>query len=149
VSTSSQSIAERVLRLVGHPEVIDRPWFATGRGRAEHTDELDEMVGGWIAKRSAAEVTAAFEEAQAAIAPIYDVRDVFADPQYAALGTIASVEDDELGAIKMQNQLFRMSGTPGRIRWSGRTQGHDTAEVLAELGVDAAALEDLRSRGVA
>ena len=30
------SIAERVLRLVGHPEIIDEPWFATGRERAEH-----------------------------------------------------------------------------------------------------------------
>jgi crotonobetainyl-CoA:carnitine CoA-transferase CaiB-like acyl-CoA transferase len=149
VSTSSQSIAERVLRLVGRGDLIDRPWFATGRGRAEHTDELDDAVGAWIAKRGAADVSAAFEEAQAAIAPIYDVRDVFADPQYAALGTIASVEDEELGAIKMQNQLFRMSETPGRIRWSGRPHGHDTAEVLAGLGIDAAALADLRARGVA
>ncbi|HJW49152.1 MAG TPA: CoA transferase [Candidatus Limnocylindria bacterium] len=149
VSTSSQSIADRVLRLVGRADLIDRPWFATGRGRAEHADELDEVVGAWIAERTAADVSATFEEAQAAIAPIYDVRDVFTDPQYAALGTIASVEDDELGAIKMQNQLFRMSETPGRIRWSGRPHGHDTAEVLGELGVDPAALAELRARGVA
>ena len=149
VSTSSQSIAERVLRLVGHPEVIDRPWFATGRERAEHADELDRVVGGWIAARTASEVSAAFEEAQAAIAPIYDVRDIFTDPQYAALGTIASVDDADLGRIKMQDQLFRMSATPGRIRWSGRRHGHDTAAVLAEVGVDAVALADLRARGVA
>ncbi|TME85502.1 MAG: CoA transferase, partial [Chloroflexi bacterium] len=45
--------------------------------------------------------------------------------------------------------LFRMSETPGRIRWSGRPQGHDTAAVLAEIGVDADALADLRARGVA
>ena len=149
VSTSSQSIAERVLRLVGRADLIDRPWFATGRGRAEHGEELDEVVGAWIAKRTAADVSAAFEEAQAAIAPIYDVRDIFTDPQYAALGTIASVEDDELGGIKMQNQLFRMSATPGQIRWSGRPHGHDTAEVLSELGLDSTALADLRARGVA
>ena len=149
VSTSSQSVAERVLRLVGRADLIDRPWFATGRERAAHADELDEVVGGWIAKRSAKAVSAAFEEAQAAIAPIYDVRDIFTDPQYAALGTVASVDDDELGRIKMQNQLFRMSETPGRIRWSGRPQGHDTAAVLAEIGVDADALADLRARGVA
>jgi len=149
VSTSSQSVAERVLRLVGNAEIIDRSWFATGRGRAEHADELDKVVGGWIAQRTAADVTAAFEKAQAAIAPIYDVRDIFADPQYAALGTVAFVDDDELGGIKMQNQLFRMSETPGRIRWSGRPHGHDTAQVLAEIGVDAPALVELRASGVA
>ena len=43
VSTSAQSIAERVLRLVGHPEVIDEPWFASGHGRAEHVDLLDAL----------------------------------------------------------------------------------------------------------
>jgi crotonobetainyl-CoA:carnitine CoA-transferase CaiB-like acyl-CoA transferase len=138
-----------VLRLVGRADLIDRPWFATGRERAEHADELDEVVGGWIAKRSADAVSSAFEQAQAAIAPIYDVRDIFADPQYEALGTVVSVDDDELGRIKMQNQLFRMSETPGRIRWPGRPVGHDTAAVLAEIGVDAAALAELRARGVA
>jgi crotonobetainyl-CoA:carnitine CoA-transferase CaiB-like acyl-CoA transferase len=148
VSTSSQSVAERVLRLVGRADLIDHRWFATGRGRAEHADELDEVVGGWIAKRTAAEASRAFEEAQAAIAPIYDVRDVFTDPQYAALGTIATVDDRELGRVRMQNQLFRMSETPGRIRWSGRPHGHDTAEVLAGIGIDAAALAELRARGV-
>ena len=149
VSTSSQSIAERVLRLVGRPDLVGEPWFATGRGRAAHADELDAIVGGWIAARPSAEVMALFEDAQAAIAPVYDVRDIFSDPQYAALGTIVEVPDEELGHLKMQDQLFRMSATPGRIRWSGRTHGHDTAAVLAAVGIDGAALADLRSRGVA
>jgi crotonobetainyl-CoA:carnitine CoA-transferase CaiB-like acyl-CoA transferase len=137
------------MRLVGRSDVVAEPWFATGRGRAGHADELDAAVGDWIAARTAAEVTAAFEEAQAAIGPVYDVRDIFSDPQYAALGTIVEVPDEELGRVKMQDQLFRMSATPGRIRWPGRPHGHDTAEVLAGIGVDAAALADLRRRGIA
>ncbi len=148
VSTSSQSVAERVLRLVGRADVVELPWFRTGRGRAEHADELDRIVGDWIAARGARDVIAAFKEAQAAIAPVYDVRDIMADPQYAAIGTIAEVDDPELGRIKMQDQLFRMSATPGRIRWAGRPHGHDTADVLAEIGVGAAELANLRARGV-
>ena len=66
VSTSSQSIAERVVRLVGRPDLIEQPWFATGQQRAQHADELDDAVGGWIAARSTAEVIAAFEAAEAA-----------------------------------------------------------------------------------
>ncbi|MEE2815105.1 MAG: CoA transferase, partial [Actinomycetota bacterium] len=56
VSTSAQSIAERVVALVGRPELADEPWFATGAGRAEHADLLDEAVGGWIARHSRAQV---------------------------------------------------------------------------------------------
>ncbi|MGN6426010.1 MAG: CaiB/BaiF CoA transferase family protein [Leifsonia sp.] len=148
VSTSSQSIAERVMRLVGREDVVAEPWFATGHSRAEHADELDAAVGSWIAARPTAEVVSAFEEAQAAIAPVYDVRGILADPQYRALGTVQTVPDDELGPVKMQNVLFRLSGTPGGIRWAGRRHGQDTDAVLAEIGVAPEQLAALRERGV-
>lgn len=148
VSTSSQSIAERVMRLVGRADLIARPWFATGHQRAEHADELDAAVSAWIGARSTADVLAGFEAAEAAVGPVYDVRGVMADPQYEALGTVQTVEDDELGPIKMQNVLFRMADTPGAIRWPGRPHGRDTDEVLAELGLSADRIAELRERGV-
>jgi len=147
VSTSAQSIAERVMRLVGRPELIDEPWFATGADRARHADVLDAAVGDWIAQRSRTEVLAAFEKAEAAVAPIQDVRDVMADPQYQALDTITTVDDPELGPLRMQNVLFRLSATPGAIRWSGRPHGADTDPVLTELGLTEAELTTLRQEG--
>jgi crotonobetainyl-CoA:carnitine CoA-transferase CaiB-like acyl-CoA transferase len=148
VSTSAQSIAERVMRLVGHPEVIDQPWFRSGVERARHAEELDSMVGAWIAQRPFAEVVRAFEEAEAAVAPIYDIRDVMSDPQFQALGSILTVPDADLGPIKMQNVMFRLSETPGRVRWSGRRIGQDNDEVYRELGVGAERLQELREKGV-
>jgi crotonobetainyl-CoA:carnitine CoA-transferase CaiB-like acyl-CoA transferase len=147
VSSSAQSVAERVMRLVGHPGFVDEPWFATGTGRAAHADEIDAAVGGWIARHDREEVVAAFEKAQAAVAPIYDVRDVLADPQFQALGTVASVEDEELGPIRMQNVLFRLSATPGAIRWGGRPHGADTTAVLTELGLSGPQIDALREEG--
>ncbi|SDK09084.1 CaiB/BaiF CoA transferase family protein [Streptomyces indicus] len=147
VSTSAQSIAERVMQLVGRPELSLEPWFATGAGRAAHADVLDEAVGSWIAARSRAEVVTAFERAEAAVAPVQDVRDVMADPQYAALDTVTTVDDPDLGPLRMQNVLFRLSDTPGGIRWTGRAHGADTDEVLAELGLSAGEIEELRTEG--
>ncbi|MGC3001818.1 CaiB/BaiF CoA transferase family protein [Streptomyces sp. G35A] len=147
VSTSAQSVAERVMRLVGRPELIDEPWFATGADRARHADLLDEAVGGWIARHTRADVLAAFEKAEAAVAPVQDVRDVMADPQYQALDTITTVDDPELGPLRMQNVLFRLSGTPGAIRWAGRPHGADTEEVLSGLGLAPAELAALRAEG--
>ncbi|RJL22968.1 CaiB/BaiF CoA transferase family protein [Bailinhaonella thermotolerans] len=148
VSTSSQNIAERVMRLVGRPDVVDEPWFATGAGRVEHGEELDAAVAAWVARHTREEVLAAFEAAEAAVAPIYDVRDVMADPQFAALDTLTSVPDPELGSVRMQNVLFRLSETPGGIRWAGRPHGADTGEVLGALGVPEAELAALREKGV-
>ncbi|WP_155371243.1 CaiB/BaiF CoA transferase family protein [Catellatospora vulcania] len=149
VSTSAQAIAERVMHLVGHPEVIAQPWFATGAGRAAHADELDAHVGGWIAVRDLDEVTKAFDEAQAAVAPIYDIADVFADPQFAALDSITTVEDPALGPLRMPNVLYRMSQTPGRIGWTGRLRGADNDTVYRErLGLTEDELTALRDTGV-
>ncbi|GGR71896.1 CoA transferase [Streptomyces humidus] len=147
VSTSAQSVAERVMRLVGRPDLIDEPWFATGVGRAAHADVLDEAVGAWIAARTRTDVLAAFEKAEAAVAPVQDVRDVMTDPQYQALDTVTAVDDPELGRIRMQNVLFRLSATPGAIRWAGRPHGADTESVLTELGLTPAELSALRTEG--
>jgi crotonobetainyl-CoA:carnitine CoA-transferase CaiB-like acyl-CoA transferase len=149
VSTSAQSIAERVMTLVGHPEVIDLPWFSSGETRAQHADELDEMVGGWIAARDADEVVKVFVEAHAAVASVYDVSDVFEDPQYQALDTVTTVEDADLGPLRMPNVLYRLSETPGQIRFTGRAHGADTTDVLGELaGLEPAAVAQLHDQGV-
>nr|WP_279588938.1 CoA transferase [Amycolatopsis granulosa] len=147
VSTSAQSIAERVMRLVGRPDLIDEPWFASGAERAKHADELDEAVGAWIGQRSRDEVIAEFEAAQAAVAPIYDAADIVADPQFRALGTIHEIEDPELGPTLVQGPIFRLSDHDGVIAHTGRPHGADTADVLGELGFSAADIARLRAEG--
>jgi crotonobetainyl-CoA:carnitine CoA-transferase CaiB-like acyl-CoA transferase len=149
ISTSAQNIAERVMHLVGHPEVVNEPWFASGAERAKHADLLDEMVGGWIARRPFTEVVATFEEAQAAVAPIYDITQVMADPQYQALESITTVDDPELGPLKMQNVMFRLSDTPGAIKWTGKPRGADNAAVYSELlGLKTEQIQVLAEKGV-
>nr|WP_273847329.1 CoA transferase [Rubrobacter calidifluminis] len=148
ISTSAQNVAERVMKLVGHPEFIQESWFATGRGRAEHADELDEVVSRWIAERTQDEVIKEFEKAGAAVAPIYDISDIMRDPQYQALESITTVDDPELGPVKMQNVLFRLSETPGEIRWPGPKLGEHNREVYAALGLDERDLKELSAKGV-
>lgn len=150
ISTSATSVAERVMRLVGHPEVIEEDWFASAKGRAEHVDQLDSYVAEWIGARSEAEVTAAFAEAQAAVAPVYTAEDLLADPQVQALDMIPEVADEDLGTMRMTGPLFRMSATPGRIRHTGPSEvGADTESVLSkDLGMSPEEIEELRDRGI-
>ncbi|SCE66423.1 Crotonobetainyl-CoA:carnitine CoA-transferase CaiB [Micromonospora coriariae] len=149
ISTSADSIARRVLTLVGHPEVIDEPWFATGRQRAQHADLLDGYVGEWIGARTRDEVLRAFEEAGAAVAPVYKPSELLDDPQVRALDLVTTVDDPDLGPVRMQNVLWRMNRTPGRIRFTGRALGADTDAVLGdELGLSVEELAALRERDV-
>ena len=147
ISTSAHNVAERVMKLVGHPEVISEPWFETGRGRAQHGDQLDVMVGSWIGDRDLDDVVEQFEKASAAVAPVYDIADIFEDPQYKALDSITTIDDEDLGPIRMQNLMFRLSATPGAIKWGGRGIGADNKAVYGELGIDTEELAELSDLG--
>jgi crotonobetainyl-CoA:carnitine CoA-transferase CaiB-like acyl-CoA transferase len=53
-----------------------------------------------------------------------------------------------LGTIKMQNVLFRMSDTPGKVKRTGRRKGQDNAEVYKELGLSPERLTELQAGGI-
>ncbi len=143
VSASADSVAARVVRLVGRPDLAEASWFATGAGRVEHVEEIDEAVSRWIAERDRDTVLAAFEEAEAAIAPVYDASEIADDPQLTAVGAISDVD-----GVKMPSVIGRLSETPGAIRHPGRGHGADTEAVFAELGVSGDELGRLREEGV-
>lgn len=148
ISTSAQRIAERVLQLVGHPEVIDEPWFQSGHGRAQHVDMLDAYVGGWIKQRSREDVLDAFTEAGAAIAAVYNAQDIVEDPHIRETEMLVEVDDEDLGPLLQHNVMWRMSESPGQIRFTGRALGQDTDAVLDELGYDEQEIAQLRKNEV-
>ena len=104
-------------------------------------------MGGWIAQHSRDEVVAAFERAQAAVAPVYDAHDIVDDPQFQALGTIHRIHDDDLGDLAMQGPLFRLSRDESTITHTGRAHGADTDAVLNELGFTADDIARMRAEG--
>jgi crotonobetainyl-CoA:carnitine CoA-transferase CaiB-like acyl-CoA transferase len=137
------------MHLVGHPEIVEEDWFGSGADRAKHADLLDDYVGGWIAEHDLDVVMKRFEEAEAAVAPVYDISQIMDDPQFEALNSIVSVDDPDLGSVKMQNVMFRMSETPGRIKWAGRGLGEDNHSVYVdELGLSDEQLKELSEEGV-
>jgi len=149
LSASAQSIAERVMHIVGRPELIEEPWFANHAGRVKHADELDEIIQSWVGERTTEEVLEAFAEAEGAIAPIYSIAEIFDDPQYKERGTIATVEHPVLGPLKMPNVIPRMGATPGRIKHAGAELGEHNREIFCdELGVTEQELAELAERGV-
>lgn len=149
LSASAQSIAERVMRLVGREDVAAEPWFRNHTGRVKHADELDEIIGAWIGERSSEDVLRAFEEFQAAIAPIYSIADIMLDPQYRARETITTHVDPRLGPVKIQNVIPRLSETPGRLRHLGPDLGAHNREIyVGELGYSERDLGEWKEAGI-
>lgn len=144
VSTSAQSIAERVMRLVGHPEVVEEPWFASGHTRVQHVEELDEYVGSWIAERDRTQVMEAFSEAGAAVAAVYDAKDIAEDEHIRETQMLVEVPDEDFGTVLQHNVMWRMSKSPGKIRFTGRSLGMDTDNILQDLGYNDDSINQLK-----
>jgi len=121
LSTSSDSVAGRVLRVLG-VEGDDR--FTTFAARMENRLALEAVMSEWCALHPQAEVLRAFTDAEAAIGPVMTMADISTDPHYAARDAIVEVE-----GTPMQGLLAKLSATPGALRWQGRAMNDDDQEI--------------------
>jgi crotonobetainyl-CoA:carnitine CoA-transferase CaiB-like acyl-CoA transferase len=148
LAASTPSIFERVARAIGRPDLLENPRFTDNRARIEHREELDRIIGSWMADRTQAEILEVFARHEAAIAPVYDIAQIFEDEHFRARNAIVEVEDPELGTTRTSDVFPRLAETPGRIRHLGPSPGSHTEEVLAGLGYERDEIERLREAKV-
>ena len=137
VSGSVQSMAERLFRSIGRPDLVDDPRFRTNADRLENVEELDAIIGAFVAQRTQAENVAFFAAADVTIGPIHDAPRIMADPHVVAREIIADYPDDDMGAIPMHHVVPRLAGTPGAIRMRAPCLGEHNDVLLAEIGIGA------------
>jgi crotonobetainyl-CoA:carnitine CoA-transferase CaiB-like acyl-CoA transferase len=145
ITASTQSVADRILRVVGRDDLVGQPWFATPTGRAAHGDELDGVVAAWIAERPRDEVLRAFDAGEAPCAPVLAADGIAEDPHFAARGSLVRPLHPVLGPVAMPAPVPRLTGTPGLVRRPAPSLGEHTREVL---GLDAEEHAALVAAGV-
>jgi len=147
LSASTQKMAERVFRSIGRADLIDNPRYRTNADRVQHAEELDAIIGGFVAQRTQAENVAFFEQAEVTIGPIYDISQILEDPHARERELIADYPDPEMGAFPMHHVVPRLHGTPGAIRTPAPRLGEHNRRLLAEIGVDETAYARLLAAG--
>ncbi|MGZ8154984.1 MAG: CaiB/BaiF CoA transferase family protein [Burkholderiales bacterium] len=148
LSASTQKMAERVLASVGHPELIHDPRYRTNAARVQHAEELDAIIGAFVAQRTQAENVAFFEQAEVTIGPIYDISQIVEDPHVIERALLADYPDPDMDAFPMHHVVPRLGGTPGSIRTPAPKLGEHNRALLAEIGIDDTAYESLAAAGV-
>jgi crotonobetainyl-CoA:carnitine CoA-transferase CaiB-like acyl-CoA transferase len=140
LSGSTPAVARRVFEIIGRPDMNVDPRFATNSDRVRNRALVDEAVGAWFAERPSGEALAVMREAGATVGPVYDIADITADAHFREREIIVEAEDAQFGALAMHNIVPRLSGTPGVWRRPAPSQGEHGHEILAEAGLDAAAI---------
>jgi crotonobetainyl-CoA:carnitine CoA-transferase CaiB-like acyl-CoA transferase len=149
ISSASPSIAKRVFRAIGRAELAEDADYVDPDRRLERAGEVDEMVAEWIADRTLAEAMAVFEAEEVTAAPVYDAEQLMSDEHLRARGTFVPVDDPDLGVVRVQAPVARMSATPGTVEHLGRPLGSDNDAVFGGLlGLSAERRRELHDRGV-
>ncbi|MEK7877953.1 MAG: CoA transferase, partial [Pseudomonadota bacterium] len=132
IAGSTQALTERLFREMGRPDLITDPRFKTNRDRLANVEALDEIVGAWVQERTQAECIAQLVKAEVAVAPVADFKDLAEDPHLIARKTLVTIEDPELGKLRMPDVLPKLSETPGKIRYAGLPMGVHNKEIYQE-----------------
>jgi len=148
LSASMQPMAERLFRVIGRPDLIADPRFATNSARVANNDMLDPIVAAFMLARTQAENLALFDQAGVTVGPVCDPADLMAHDFIREREALISVPDAQMGALPMHNIPARLSETPGVLARPAPELGADTEAVLGLIGTDPATIAALRARGV-
>jgi crotonobetainyl-CoA:carnitine CoA-transferase CaiB-like acyl-CoA transferase len=136
LSTASPAMAARLFATIGRADMMDDPRFATNGARLAHIEEVDRVVGDFVAARTLADNLAFFDREGITIGPINDAGQLLDDTYVAERGALVNVPDKELGSLPMHNVLPRLSDTPGNLYQPAPRRGEHNRDVLRALLTD-------------
>ena len=149
ISCSTNRTFHRLARAMEREDLIDDPRFLSNTSRVAKAEALDAIVADWFRTQETAEAIQVLEAADVVAGPMLTIDQILEHPQFVARKTVTTVEDAELGPIRMQNIVPRFSRTPGTVRFAGPRKGEHTDDILAgELGMDDDRISKLREDGV-
>ncbi len=148
LSASTQAMAERVFRVIGHPELIEDTRFRTNSDRVAHLLECDGIVAEFMLRHDRDDLIQMFTDADVTVGIVASIKELADHPFIQSRGVLEEVPDAELSHFPMHAVSPRLSRTPGGIKHVGPTLGKDSASILAELGCDSTSIDELAANGV-
>jgi formyl-CoA transferase len=126
-------------RVVGRDEWVHDARFKSKKDRQQNYDLLHEALAAIFRTDSRDTWLALLLENDVPAAPIYELDEVFADPQVQHLGMLRTVPHPKVGEIKLVGGGVGLSETPATIRTAAPGLGEHTDEILARIGRHAVA----------
>ena len=118
---------------VGGTELASDPRFASNEGRLENQDDLDGIISGWTASQDAFQLTDRLQEIGVPSSPVLRGPDLLDDPHYKHRGTFVAVDHPQVGVRRYPGISWKMSATPGQIRWASPTLGQHNSQIYGQL----------------
>jgi crotonobetainyl-CoA:carnitine CoA-transferase CaiB-like acyl-CoA transferase len=142
------SFWRELVDIIGRPELASDPNFSTNNARLAHAAETVEIVEGWSATRTKAEIAQALD-GRVPFGPVNTAAEIYADPHIASRKMLVEVEHPGSSKpVTIASTPIRMTATPGGVFHRAPLVGEDTDEILAAIGLSDADIADLKARNV-
>jgi len=147
VGGANQSNWERIVKVIGRPELASDARFVTNTDRMKNLAALTPLIAERLKSRASADWIREFEAAGVPVGPVNKIGDMLADPQVAAREMVVEVDHARAGRVKTLGTPIKFSGTPGAITRAAPLLGEHTREVLADLGYSSAEIAAFEENG--
>jgi crotonobetainyl-CoA:carnitine CoA-transferase CaiB-like acyl-CoA transferase len=151
IGGNGDNVFRRFARCLGQPELVEDPRFCDNQSRVAHNQELDDIIGAWVARYTLDEARDILDRAGVPAGPVMNIADIATDPQFQARDMLVHVPDDrfpEKEAV-LPGIVPRLTETPGVIYHSGGSLGADNYPVYHDLlKFSEAEIEHFRAEGV-
>lgn len=148
IAGNGDSIFKRLMQVIAREDLGNDPALANNAGRVQRVKELDAAIEAWTQGRSVTDVLAALAQASVPAGRVYTAKDIVEDPHYRARDMILQQQTRDGHEIEVPGIVPKLMGTPGQVRSSAPKLGDDTDAVLAELGMSADQIDELRNKKV-
>lgn len=147
IGANGDAIFKRFMQAIGRDDLAADPALASNDGRDLRRDELYAVIDRWARSVPLDTLMQVLNQAQVPASRIYSAEDMFSDPQFLAREMFLQARLPDGKPFKMPGIVPKLSDTPGSSEWVGPALGEHTAQLLGELGYDAAQIAHLREQG--
>ena len=133
MAAGGDNVWQRLAKIIGGETLAEDIRYKTSRDRIKRSDELEQLIGNWIAERNFEEVEQTLIEAGVPAGGILRASDIAEDPHYRERASLIEFEDPVNGKIAMPGIIPKLSQTPGEVKWMGPTLGAHNEEIYEDL----------------
>ncbi len=143
VGGANQSNWERIVKVIGCPELAQDARFRTNGDRMRNLAALTPLISERLRTRASAEWIREFDAAGVPAGPVNRIGDMLADPQVAAREMVVEVEHPRAGRTKALGLPIKFSETPGAVTRAAPLMGQHTREILEAAGYSTGEIDRL------